>query len=78
MFQSLAGSIRILARTINSVPLKLGQTENINHPVNIFLIGIHSMKLQEKEKQKDYSIQEICLSRTYNSKVSVNSRLKAV
>ena len=39
----------------------------------IFLkIGIHSkqqplwcMKLQEKEAKEDYSIQEICLERTY-------------
>ena len=33
------------------------------------------MELQEKEAQKDYSIQEI-IERTYSSKMSVNSRLK--
>ena len=34
-----------------------------------FKIGIHSMQgmeVQEKESQKDYSIQEICLERTYS------------
>ena len=36
------------------------------------------MELQEKEIQKDYSIQQICLERTYSLKVSVNSRLKAI
>ena len=35
------------------------------------------MELQEKEAQKDYSIQEICLERTYSEKMSVNSRLEA-
>ena len=35
------------------------------------------MDLQEKEAQKDYSIQEICFERTYRSKMSVNSRFKA-
>ena len=35
------------------------------------------MELQEKETQKDYSIQEICLGRTYSYKMSINSRLKA-
>ena len=41
--------------------------------IYIFLIGIHSkaeqplrgMELQEKEAQKDYSIQEIYLEKTY-------------
>ena len=35
------------------------------------------MELQEKEEQKDYSIQEICSERTQSQKMSVNSRLKA-
>ena len=35
------------------------------------------MELQEKEAQKDYKIQEICLERTYSQKMSVKSRLKA-
>ena len=35
------------------------------------------MELQEKEAQKDYSIQEICLERTYSERMSVNSRLEA-
>ena len=35
------------------------------------------MELREKEAQKDYNIQEICLERTYRSKMSVNSRLRA-
>ena len=35
------------------------------------------MELQEKEAQKDYSIQEISLERTYSKKISVNCRLKA-
>ena len=35
------------------------------------------MELPEKEAQKDYSIQEICLERTFSQKMSVNSRLKA-
>ena len=35
------------------------------------------MDLQKKEAQKDYSIQEICLERTYSKKMSLNSRLKA-
>ena len=34
------------------------------------------MELQEKEAQKDYSIQEICSERTYSLKIS-DSRLKA-
>ena len=34
------------------------------------------MELQEKETQKDYSIHEISLERTYSSKMSVNSKLK--
>ena len=38
---------------------------------------LRGMELQEKEAQKDYSIQEICLERTYSLKMSVNSRLKA-
>ena len=36
---------------------------------------LQCMELQEKEVQKDYSIQEIYLERTYSSKM-VNSRLK--
>ena len=35
------------------------------------------MELQEKEEQKDYNIQEICLEKTQSQKMSVNSRLKA-
>ena len=35
------------------------------------------MELQEKDAQKDYSIQKICLERTYSKKVSANSRPKA-
>ena len=35
------------------------------------------MELQEKEAQKDYSIQEICSERTYSVRMSVNSRLQA-
>ena len=35
------------------------------------------MELQEKEAQKDYSIKEITLERTYGQRMSVNSRLKA-
>ena len=35
------------------------------------------MELQEKEAQKDHSIQDICLERTYSKKMSLNSRLKA-
>ena len=35
------------------------------------------MELHEKEAQKDYSTQEICLERTYSWKMPVNSRLKA-
>ena len=38
---------------------------------------LRGMELQEKEAQKDYSIQEIWLERTYSLKMSVNSRLKA-
>ena len=37
--------------------------------------SLRDMELQEKEVQKDYSIQEISLERTYRLKVSVNSRL---
>ena len=36
---------------------------------------LSGMELQENEAQKDYSIQEICLERTYSLKMSVNSRL---
>ena len=36
------------------------------------------MELQEKETQKDYGIQEICSGRTYNYKMSINSRLKVI
>ena len=39
--------------------------------------SLRGMELQEKEAQKDYSIQEICLERTYSEKMSVNSRLEA-
>ena len=35
------------------------------------------MELREKEAQKDYSILEICLERTYSEKMSVNSGRKA-
>ena len=35
------------------------------------------MELHEKEAQKHYSIQKICLKKTYSQKISVNSRLKA-
>ena len=38
---------------------------------------LQGMELQEKETQKDYNIQEICLGRTYSSKMSVNSIFKA-
>ena len=34
------------------------------------------LQLQEKEEEKDYSMQKICLERTYSSRMSVNSRLK--
>ena len=34
------------------------------------------MELHEKEAQKHYSIQKICLKKTYSQKISVNSRLK--
>ena len=43
--------------------------------VSFFLLGftpckaeqpLRGMELQEKEAQKDYSIQEICLERTYS------------
>ena len=37
---------------------------------------LRDMELQEKETQKDYSIHEISLERTYSSKMSVNSKLK--
>ena len=39
---------------------------------------LERMELQEKEAQKDWSIQEISLERTYSEWVSVNSRLKAI
>ena len=35
------------------------------------------MELQEKEAQKGYSIQKICLARTYSLNMSVNFRLEA-
>ena len=35
------------------------------------------MELQEKEAQKDHSIQDICLEKTYSKKMYLNSRLKA-
>ena len=38
---------------------------------------LKGMELQEKEAQKDHSIQDICLERTYSKKMSLNSRLKA-
>ena len=38
---------------------------------------LRGKELQEKDAQKDYSIQKICLERTYSKKVSANSRLKA-
>ena len=37
---------------------------------------LRGMRLQEAEK--DYSIQNICLKRTYSQKMCVNSRLKAI
>ena len=36
------------------------------------------MDLQEKEIEKDKSLHQICLERTYRWKVSVNSRPKAI
>ena len=39
---------------------------------------LRDMEFQEKEAQKDWSIQEICLERTYIETMSVNSRLKAI
>ena len=36
------------------------------------------MVLQEQEVQKDWSIEEICLERTYSWKVPVNYRLKTI
>ena len=36
------------------------------------------MELQEKEAQKDFNIQDICLERTYSQKMFANSRLKAI
>ena len=39
--------------------------------------SLWGMKLQEKEAQKDKSIQETCLERTYREKVSVILDLKA-
>ena len=38
---------------------------------------LQGMELQEKEAQKDYRIQEICLERTYSQNMSVDSRFKA-
>ena len=38
--------------------------------------SLQGMELQEKEAQKDYSIQEIPLEGTYRLQMSVNSRLK--
>ena len=38
---------------------------------------LRGIELQEKEAQKEYSIQEICLESTYSSKMSDSSRLKA-
>ena len=38
---------------------------------------LRGMELQEKRHKKDYRIHKICLGRTYNPKMSVNSRLKA-
>ena len=38
---------------------------------------LRGMELQEKQAQKDHSIEKICLERAYSSKVSVNSRLQA-
>ena len=38
---------------------------------------LRGKELQEKDAQKDYSIQKICLERTYSKKVSVDSRPKA-
>ena len=38
---------------------------------------LRGMELQEKQAQKDHSIEEICLERAYSSKASVNSRLQA-
>ena len=35
------------------------------------------MELQEKQHNKDYRKQKICLERTYSGKMSVNSGLKA-
>ena len=53
---------------------------------SFFLIGIHSLQdwtatmrygvTKKKVAQKDYSIQEICLDRTYSWKMCVNSTLK--
>ena len=39
---------------------------------------MQGLELQEKEAQKDWSIQEISLEGTYSWKVSVYSRLKAI
>ena len=41
-------------------------------------MGLQGIGLQEKEAEKDYSIQNICLKRTYSQKMCVNSRLKAI
>ena len=38
--------------------------------------SLRGTELQEKEAQKDYSVQEISLERTYSLKMSVNSRYK--
>ena len=38
----------------------------------------HEVRRKKKEAQKDQSIKEISLERTYSKKVSVNSILKAI
>ena len=43
----------------------------------VFEQPLQGMELQEKEAQKDYSIQVVCLERTCSYKMSVNSRFKA-
>ena len=57
-----------------------------NQNLFFFLIGIHSLQdwtatmrhgvTKKKEAQKDYSIKQICLDRTYSWKMCVNSTLK--
>ena len=39
---------------------------------------LRGMELQEKEAQKDESIQKVCLERTYSLKMSVDSILQTV